>query len=47
MIVEMLQITAERARRQLFVALELARNLLNPSSRQRHALQGRKRVSSL
>ena len=33
MVVEILQITAEQARRQLFVALELAHNLLSPSSR--------------
>ena len=44
MLVEMLQITAEQVRRQLFVALELARNFLSPSSSLRHALQDRKRV---
>ena len=41
MIVEMLQITAEQARMQLFVALELAHNLLSLSSRLRDALQDR------
>ena len=43
----MLQITAEQGWRQLFVALKFARNLLSPSSRLRHALQDRKRISSL
>ena len=33
MVVEILQITTEQARRQLSVALEFARNLLSPSSR--------------
>ena len=33
MVVEILQFSAEQARTQPFVALELARNLLSPSSR--------------
>ena len=45
MVVEKLKITAEQAQ-QFFVALELARILLSPSSRLQHALQDRKRVSS-